>query len=297
MHRWLTLFALLISLIAPAAVYSQTNTPAAMSSPTAGSTLGTSNVLFTWSTGIGATEYTLWLGLSGPGSSSLYASGWVTTASTTAASLPAKGVTIYARLYSHFSTAGGTQYIDYTYTEAAVSTPATMSSPTAGSILGTSNVQFTWAGGSGVTEYTLWLGVNGPGSSDFYVSGWVTGTSATVTSLPAKGATVYARLFSVVGGAIEFNDYTYIEASLISYEVDLSWDAPAIDNDPVVGYNVYRSPNSTSTYQLLNSPVDTQTTYVDSTVQDGQSYDYIIESVDAEGVESAPTSPSEVIIP
>jgi hypothetical protein len=32
-----------------------------------------------------------------------------------------------------------------------------------------------------------------------------------VTSLPAKGATVYARLYSNVYGAIEYSDYTYIE--------------------------------------------------------------------------------------
>jgi len=82
-----------------------------------------------------------------------------------------------------------------------------------------------------------------------------------------------------------------------SYAVDLSWDAPTSSADPVAGYNVYRSPSGASTYQLLNSSVDTQTTYVDSTVQDGQSYDYIVESVDDSGVESAPTSPVAVAIP
>jgi hypothetical protein len=82
-----------------------------------------------------------------------------------------------------------------------------------------------------------------------------------------------------------------------SYAVDLSWDAPTSSPEPVAGYNVYRSPSGTSSYQLLNSAVDTQTAYVDSTVQTGQSYDYIVESVDASGVESAPTSPIAVTIP
>jgi len=185
-------------------------TPATMISPTRGSTLGTSNVVFTWTAGTGATEYNLWLGLSGPGSSSLYASGWLTTTSTTVTSLPAKGATVYARLYSMVN--GKVEYNDYTYTEAVpAGTPATMISPTGGSTLGTSNVMFTWTTGTEATEYNLWLGLSGPGSSSLYTSGWLTTTSTTVTSLPAKGATVYARLYSMVNGAVEYNDYTYTE--------------------------------------------------------------------------------------
>jgi hypothetical protein len=185
-------------------------TPATMISPSGGSTLGTSDVKFTWGTGTGVTEYNLWLGLSGPGSSSLYTSGWLTTTSTTVTSLPAKGATVYARLYSMVD--GKVEYNDYTYAEAApAGTPATMVSPLGGSTLGTSNVMFTWGTGTGVTEYNLWLGLSGPGSSSLYTSGWLTTTSATVTSLPAKGATVYARLYSMVDGKVEYNDYTYLE--------------------------------------------------------------------------------------
>jgi hypothetical protein len=82
-----------------------------------------------------------------------------------------------------------------------------------------------------------------------------------------------------------------------SYAVDLSWDAPSSSTDPVAGYNVYRSPSGSSTYVLLNSSVDALTTYVDSTVLDGTTYDYIVESVDSSGVESVPTSPITVPIP
>jgi hypothetical protein len=32
-----------------------------------------------------------------------------------------------------------------------------------------------------------------------------------VTSLPAKGATVYARLYSMIGGKNQYIDYTYTE--------------------------------------------------------------------------------------
>lgn len=82
-----------------------------------------------------------------------------------------------------------------------------------------------------------------------------------------------------------------------TYAVDLSWDAPSSSSDPIAGYNVYRALSGSSTYQLLNSPVDSQTTYTDGTVQNGQVYDYIVESVDYYGVESAPTNPVAVTIP
>jgi roadblock/LC7 domain-containing protein len=34
-----------------------------------------------------------------------------------------------------------------------------------------------------------------------------------VTSLPAKGITVYARLYSLINGMVQYNDYTYTEQS------------------------------------------------------------------------------------
>jgi fibronectin type 3 domain-containing protein len=82
-----------------------------------------------------------------------------------------------------------------------------------------------------------------------------------------------------------------------SYAVNLSWDAPTSSPDPVAGYEVYRAPSGSTMYQLLNSSVETATNYSDTTVEDGLSYDYIVESVDASGNESAPTSPVAVSIP
>ncbi len=82
-----------------------------------------------------------------------------------------------------------------------------------------------------------------------------------------------------------------------SDEVDLSWDAPSSSPDPVAGYNVYRSPSSASAYQQLNSSVLTGTTFTDLTVQAGQSYDYIVESVDASGIESSPSNIASATIP
>jgi fibronectin type 3 domain-containing protein len=89
------------------------------------------------------------------------------------------------------------------------------------------------------------------------------------------------------------------ETASTSYEVNLTWDAPTDSSDPVAGYNVYRAPSGGTSYQQLNTTVLplTPTTYVDTTVQDGQTYDYIVESVDASGGTSAPSNMASVSIP
>ncbi len=80
-------------------------------------------------------------------------------------------------------------------------------------------------------------------------------------------------------------------------QVNLTWDAPASSPDPVAGYNVYRSPSNTYAFVQLNSSAVTQTSYVDASAQSGQAYDYIVESVDASGVTSAPTNVATVAVP
>jgi Abnormal spindle-like microcephaly-assoc'd, ASPM-SPD-2-Hydin len=82
-----------------------------------------------------------------------------------------------------------------------------------------------------------------------------------------------------------------------SHQVDLSWDAPSSSADPIVGYNIYRSPGGSSAYQRLDASVDTQTTYVDSTVQTGLIYDYYVTSVDSSGAESVPSNQVAATIP
>jgi len=82
-----------------------------------------------------------------------------------------------------------------------------------------------------------------------------------------------------------------------SHEVNLSWNAPSGSTDPIVGYNVYRSPSGSSTFEILNSSLVTFTTYADTTVQSGEAYDYIATSVDDAGVESAASNMFGVTIP
>jgi fibronectin type 3 domain-containing protein len=82
-----------------------------------------------------------------------------------------------------------------------------------------------------------------------------------------------------------------------AYEVNLQWDAPTSSTDPVAGYNVYRAPSGSTSYELLNASPVTKTAYTDNNVTDGQTYDYVVESVDAEGNTSAPSNMASVSVP
>jgi large repetitive protein len=181
----------------------------ALTSPAAGSALAGPGVTFTWNVGTSATGYSMWFGSTGVGSYNLKYTAETTANSATVSGLPTNGETIYVRLCTYFNSVVGCN--DYIYTAAPPGSPATMITPTAGSTLGASKVSFSWTAGAGATQYDLWLGLSGPGSSSLYASGWQTTTSATVASLPAKGATVYARLYSLVYGVTQYIDYTYVE--------------------------------------------------------------------------------------
>ncbi len=82
-----------------------------------------------------------------------------------------------------------------------------------------------------------------------------------------------------------------------SHQVDLSWNPPAATSDPVAGYNVYRAPGGTTSYQRLNSTQIGYANYTDSAVTSGQTYVYMVKSVDSAGVESAPSNTATATVP
>ena len=67
--------------------------------------------------------------------------------------------------------------------------------------------------------------------------------------------------------------------------VTLNWN-PSISSG-VVGYNVYRGTGSGGPYSRMNSSLVTVTTYNDNTIQSGQTYYYVVTSVNLSDVESA----------
>jgi chitin-binding protein len=84
--------------------------------------------------------------------------------------------------------------------------------------------------------------------------------------------------------------------SSTQHVVNLTWNPPASSN-PVAGYRVFRSAEGISNFQLLNSSINTQTDYSDSTVASGETYDYEVKSVSSTGQESAPSNITTVTIP
>ena len=191
----------------PNYTYKEGGTPAVIETPAQGSTLGTTNVTFTWSAGIGATAYELFLGTAKQ-TDNLYYSGKTTATTVTVPSIPGDLATVYVELCSLI---GGIWKCDPNYTYKEGGTPAVMQTPTQGSTLGTTNVTFTWSAGVGVTEYELRLGTTGVGSYNLYNSGDTTAKTVTVPSIPANGVKVYARLFSKLNGNWTYLDYTYAE--------------------------------------------------------------------------------------
>jgi len=187
-------------------------TPAAMVSPAPGSGLSGSSVTFTWSKGVGVSEYFLRIGTTGPGSYDLFS---MPTGSTTSQLISGLGTsgTIYARLFSNLGTptAVNWQYADYTYRVVSTITPARMISPLPGATTGLSAV-FTWGGGAGISQYLLQVGTTGPGSYNVFSLEVGTSTSQLVNGIPATGGTLYVRLWSNAGTAAAPN-WTYLDST------------------------------------------------------------------------------------
>ena len=183
---------------------------AVMISPADTSTLGSTSVTFTWSTGTGIDEYYLKLGTS-VGGADLYLRPQGTSTSAIVNYLPNDGFTVYARLWSRAGTVWG--YNDYSYTAVTgADGHATMTSPADTSTLGSTSVTFNWAAGAAADGYTLRIGST-LGGTDLYASSVLTDLSQWVTGLPNDGRTLYVRLWTRTNGEWQFYDYTYTATS------------------------------------------------------------------------------------
>jgi hypothetical protein len=60
---------------------------------------------------------------------------------------------------------------------------------------------------------------------------------------------------------------------------------------------VFRANSGSSSYQQLNASAVTLTTFVDSGVTSGQTYNYMVESVDSSGNASSPSNVASAVIP
>jgi hypothetical protein len=87
---------------------------------------------------------------------------------------------------------------------------------------------------------------------------------------------------------------TNMALSGTSHWVSLSWTA---STSAVVGYYVYRGSQSGGPYTQLNSTAVTTTSYSDTTVTPGQTYYYVVMSVDSSNVESSASNQVSAVVP
>jgi fibronectin type 3 domain-containing protein len=75
--------------------------------------------------------------------------------------------------------------------------------------------------------------------------------------------------------------------------VHLTWTA----STNVSGYNIYRGTVSGGPYSMINSSLDATTAYADSTVTAGQTYYYVVTSVDSSSKESGYSNQTTAVVP
>ena len=83
--------------------------------------------------------------------------------------------------------------------------------------------------------------------------------------------------------------------SSTSHSVTLSWAASS--SSGVVGYYVYRSTTSGSSYTRINSSALTTLKYTDGSVSAGETYYYVVTAVNSSGTESAKSAQVTAVVP
>jgi hypothetical protein len=163
----------------------------------------------------------------------------------------------------------------------------------------TVSVTFTNPTNSAVT--ILNISISGPG---FGVSGIANGTildtgqSATlsVTFTPSSTGTQNGSV-TISSNAQNSTVAVALQATGVpagDHAATLSWNA---SGSPVLGYNVYRGSSSGGPYVKLNATPNPSLSYTDSSVAAGQSYFYVVTSVNSANVESSYSNEAAATVP
>ena len=86
-----------------------------------------------------------------------------------------------------------------------------------------------------------------------------------------------------------------LSITVTSHSVRLTWDAST--SQDVIGYNAYRGTTSGGPYTKLNSSLISGTSYVDQTVQSGNTYYYVTTAVNSQGLESVYSNQASATVP
>jgi hypothetical protein len=142
-----------------------------------------------------------------------------------------------------------------------------------------------------------------PSNGEFVLSGislpvtLTAGQSAnfTVTFTPGASGAASASLSFVsnASNSPATQSLTGTGTAATPHTVDLTWTA----STNVVGYNIYRGTVSGGPYTMINSSLNSTTSYADSTVVSGQTYYYVATAVDASSNESGYSNQAQAVIP
>jgi len=128
---------------------------------------------------------------------------------------------------------------------------------------------------------------SGVNTAQFSVTALAVSSTQNVTLTASSGGVSQTYVLQVVGSGTQSSQH----------KVQLSWNPPSGSSVAIAGYRVYRAIANTSSFALLNASIDTQTSFTDSGVASGTTYDYLVTSVDVSGTESSPSNSTEVTIP
>jgi hypothetical protein len=120
------------------------------------------------------------------------------------------------------------------------------------------------------------------------------GVSLNVTFKPQHSGTASATL-SFTSNAENSPTHEAVSGTGTVPYVSLSWSAST--SPEVKGYNIYRNTSPNGSYVKINSKLDPDTNYNDSTVVGGKTYYYATTAVNSSGKESSYSNKVEVVVP
>ena len=163
----------------------------------------------------------------------------------------------------------------------------------------TQTVTLTNAGNSSVTISNVSVsgsGFNASGISSGLILAPGQTAALTATFAPAAAGSVKGSV-SVASNATNSPDSISLSGTgvaAVAHSVALTW-APSTST--VIGYNTYSSTVSGGPYTRLTSGPVAATSYTDSAVQAGQTYYFVVTSVDSSNVESAYSTEVSALVP
>jgi Cep192 domain 4/Abnormal spindle-like microcephaly-assoc'd, ASPM-SPD-2-Hydin len=156
---------------------------------------------------------------------------------------------------------------------------------------GNSSVTISGVSISGSSAYSVTSGISG--------ATLAAGQTATMHIVFAPKSTgTFNGTVTVVSNATNTAPAVAVSGSGISntsHSVALSWSAST--SSGVIGYNVYRSTVSGTSYIRINSSPTASLKYTDGSVASGETYYYVVKAVNSSGAESARSSQTTAVIP